>query len=225
MQITSVDGRRCTLGTVIGTRGRCFDEHPRYNQRRERKRMKRGESLYIYRDITLSTVSLAIFLSLPILCHLSTIPFLLIFFSLYLSLFVFLSLAFCPLLTLTLVNRNHRCVRFLPQEISALTMKNEEYCLRHMHAPFALSMPSFIPFIIVVRHEYPYANTRNSTRGSSTARESSIYLSPIIIFLLFISIYALAPINRLRDMLPDLFLFLSVSFFFPLFFQPLLFYL
>lgn len=143
---------------------------------------------------------------------------------LYVSLFlsVFLPLVFCPLLALTLVNRNHRCVRFLPRKSSALTMKNEQYCVRHMHAPFALSMPFFIPFIVVVRHEYPYANTRNSIRSSSTARESSIYLPPIIFLLLFISIYALASISRLREMLPDLslsFLFFPSSSFLPLTFR------
>lgn len=159
-----------TLGAVRGERGR--------NE-------KRRIAIYTYRDIALSTVSLAIFL--PVLCP---------------SLPIFLSLIYCSLLALTLVNRNYRCVRFLSPGGES-TMKNKGYCARHMHAHFAVSpCPPFIPFIAscVVGHEYP--NTRNSTRGSSTARESPAHLSHFPPPLPFpSSIYALAPISRSREVL------------------------
>lgn len=77
------------------------------------------------------------------------------------------------------------------------TMRKGGYCAQCVHAPFALSMPFFVqPFR---RHtsRVPYLNTRNNTRGLSTAQEGiSLSLLPPLSYhfpLPFITAYSLLP--------------------------------
>jgi len=156
MQITSVDGRRCAAGTVIGARERRFALG---TGDATGGRSRHGGIPFPSRFLSLATSPRAVprFSAIrnPVCSHLPRI-----FFS--------------P--SLFSVNRNRWCVKRLflanTDESPVQTIKKgitvHDVCTRPL-----LSLSPCPLLQLFHRHisRVPYANTRNNTRGLSTARE------------------------------------------------------